>query len=530
MKTIFVLFDSLNRLAIAPYGADPQTTPNFARFARRAVTFDNHYAGSLPCMPARRDMQTGRLNMMHRPWGPLEPFDNSYARELSTAGVYTHLVTDHYHYFEPGGAGYAQAFDSWSFKRGQEYDPVTVQAAPDVAALRPRYDARHYPLERLGEGTLTHRSSDPLAYRRMQHALNAEHMTEERDYPLAQCFDASFEFLNANKDADRWLLQLECFDPHEPFLAAERFRAGDAADRPVLDWPPYEKVSGTPEEVAAVRENYGALLRMCDDYFGRLLDWMDATDAWDDTCLILSTDHGYLLGEHEWWGKNKMPCYEEVAHIPLMVWHPDHATQAGTRRAVVTQSMDLMPTLCELNGVAVPDEARGRSILPHLAEPDAPADGRCVVYGLFGGPLGICDGTYSYIHYPTSTAIDALNMYTLTPQHMTEDFSAEELSQAEMTAPLDFTKGARVMCVPVARAVKEAGFAAAAVNPAGSALYDLRVDPGQQQPITAPGTVARMQRELAAEFARHDAPPEIYDYYGLEKERLYQSTPRRSVG
>ena len=86
------MFDSLNRNAIGAYGGEAVATPNFDRFSKRAITFDKHYVGSLPCMPARRDMHTGRLNFMHRPWGPLEPFDNSYASLLSEKGIYTHIV------------------------------------------------------------------------------------------------------------------------------------------------------------------------------------------------------------------------------------------------------------------------------------------------------------------------------------------------------------------------------------------------------------------------------------------------------
>ena len=71
MRTIFVLFDSLNRRSLAPYGGTAIKTPQFTRLAQRCVTFDNHYVGSLPCMPARRDMHTGRLNFLHRGWGPL---------------------------------------------------------------------------------------------------------------------------------------------------------------------------------------------------------------------------------------------------------------------------------------------------------------------------------------------------------------------------------------------------------------------------------------------------------------------------
>ena len=530
MKTIFVIFDSLNRSSLTPYGGDANLTPNLTKFAQRAVTFDNHYAGSLPCMPARRDMHTGRLNLMHRPWGPLEPFDSSFARLLSTAGIYTHLVTDHYHYFEPGGAGYAQAFDSWVFKRGQEYDPVTVHVAPDVANLSDKYDPRHYPLQKLSAGTLTHRSAEPHAYRRMQHALNAEHMTDEKDFPLAQCFNAAFEFLNANRHADDWMLQLECFDPHEPFLSSERFHDANQDDgKPVLDWPPYEKLSESPDEIAGVRRSYRSLLRMCDDYFGRLLNWMDESGAWEDTCLIVTTDHGYLLGEHEWWGKNKMPCYEEIAHIPLLVWHPDHAGQAGSRRSAVTQTMDIMPTLLELNGVQIPDEVQGQSILPLLESPAAPTASRTVIYGLFGGPIGVTDGIHSYVHYPVVSGGSALNMYTLTPQHMTESFSPEELSKAEMVQPMGFTKGARLMRVPVARDVKEAGFAASARDVGGSVLYDLRADPGQLAPISDPDTSMRLRQEMTAEFARHEAPFELYDYYGLEGSQSELALPKRAA-
>ena len=102
-----------------------------------------------------------------------------------------------------------------------------------------------------------------------------------------------------NAEADDWFLQLECFDPHEPFTAPLRFRqAYDTAyGGKILDWPIYEKVTNSSAEIAEIRANYAALVAMCDDYFGKLLDWLDQTDAWETTALILTTDHGYLLGE-----------------------------------------------------------------------------------------------------------------------------------------------------------------------------------------------------------------------------------------
>ena len=94
MKTVFVLFDSLNRKALSCYGGKDIATPHFQRLADRSVVFDNHYVGSLPCMPARRDLHTGRLNFLHRGWGPLEPFDHSFAALLHKHHVYSHLISD----------------------------------------------------------------------------------------------------------------------------------------------------------------------------------------------------------------------------------------------------------------------------------------------------------------------------------------------------------------------------------------------------------------------------------------------------
>ena len=71
MKTVFVLFDSINRLMLEPYGSKILKTPNFQRLSEKAVTFDSHYIGSMPCMPERRDMQTGRHSFLHRSWGPM---------------------------------------------------------------------------------------------------------------------------------------------------------------------------------------------------------------------------------------------------------------------------------------------------------------------------------------------------------------------------------------------------------------------------------------------------------------------------
>ncbi|MEM6941294.1 MAG: sulfatase-like hydrolase/transferase [Pseudomonadota bacterium] len=114
---------------------------------------------------------------------------------------------------------------------------------------------------------------------------------------------------------------------------------------PILDWPSYKRLEESPEEIAELRAGYAALTTMCDSYFGRLLDLFDAHDLWQDTDLILTTDHGFLMGEHDCQAKNRMPVYDEIARFPFIMHPPGVADQSGTRRNALTQTMDLMSTL-----------------------------------------------------------------------------------------------------------------------------------------------------------------------------------------
>jgi len=67
--------------------------------ARRGVVFDNHFLGSAPCMPARRELFSGRKNeFLWKFWGAVEPFDRLLPVEAKVQGAATALITDHYHY------------------------------------------------------------------------------------------------------------------------------------------------------------------------------------------------------------------------------------------------------------------------------------------------------------------------------------------------------------------------------------------------------------------------------------------------
>lgn len=501
MRAVFVMFDSLNRHALGCYGGQHIPTPNFDRFAQRALTFDNHFVGSLPCMPARRDLHTGRLSLMHRSWGPLEPFDNSFPEILRKKGVYSHLVTDHFHYFEDGGSTYHNRYSTWDLERGQEYDPWKGIVDPPRDRFSRTYSDKHY--------------NAPGEVKRLQHQMNRESIREEADHPGPRCFARAFEFLDTNRAADDWLLQIECFDPHEPFFAPEKYRAPfrTGYNGPILDWPKYGRVNDTPEEIAEINANYAALLSMCDAYFGRLLDYFDEHDLWADTALILSTDHGFLLSEHELWGKNMMPYYDELSHIPLMIHHPGWSERAGTRSAVVTQTPDLMPTILDLFGCERPPEVCGRAIGELLEAEEAP---RTVIFGQFGGPIGATDGRYRLYLYPPDLDDESLREYTLMPTHLKGFFSGAELATGEFHPPLPFTKGAPLMRYrALTGASKAPGPDRSVFKSFGTVLYDSEADPAQTRPIEAPDVMARLTRDIVAVLEEHHATPEYYEWMGL---------------
>src|ERR1700760_1925908 len=93
-NVIVVLLDSLNRHMLGAYGGKEFETPNIDRFATGAVRFTRHYAGSLPCMPARHDILCGALDFLWKPWGSIEVWEEPITQRLRRAGVTTMLVSD----------------------------------------------------------------------------------------------------------------------------------------------------------------------------------------------------------------------------------------------------------------------------------------------------------------------------------------------------------------------------------------------------------------------------------------------------
>ena len=476
-----VMFDSLNRQMLPPYGCEWVHAPSFERLAERTVVFDNCYVGSMPCMPTRRELHTGRHNFLHRSWGPIEPFDDSMPQILHENGVYTHLVSDHYHYWEDGGSTYHSRYSSWEISRGQEGDTwkgeVKDPTIPDNL-----------------------RRTNPPLWR--SDWINRKYMQNEEDQPQAKTFKAGQEFIKNNWKEDNWFLQIETFDPHEPFFAQQKYKDlyPHEYNGPHFDWPDYAEVTETPEQVQHLRKEYAALLSMCDHYLGTIIDLMDELNMWDDTMLIVNTDHGFLLGEHGWWAKSIPPWYNELANIPLFIWDPRVKTR-GERRKALVQTIDFAPTLLDFFGVDIPPDMQGVPLEKTIAS-DAKVREACI-FGIYGGHVNIVDSHYVYMRASIRPENLPLYEYTLMPTHMRKIFSPEEFSSVELAEPFSFTKDCKVMKIEALQDQDSYRF--------GSLLFDLIKDPGQTNPIVDKDIEAKLLSSMVRITRENDAPQEQFE-------------------
>jgi arylsulfatase A-like enzyme len=494
MKAIFIILDTLRRDYLEPYGSSWVMTPSIARLAERSIVCDNHWVGSLPCMPARREFMTGRYNFLERGWGPLEPFDDVLPHQLrlrEPKKIFSHLITDHFHYFYLGGEGHNNSFNTWQFERGQEYDfwisRVDLPALPESIGIN---------------------KTAP------QNALNRFAQRDEPDLSGPRCVRHAIQWLEDNQGSDNWFLQLELYDPHEPYYVMKKYLDlyGDAWDGPVYDWPSYGVVKDTPEAVEHIKKCYAALVTMTDHWLGMLFDKLDADDRWRDTMVVLTTDHGTMLAEHQYWAKGLMPVYNEIASIPLIVHLPGSA-QAGSHATALTQTTDLMPTFLDYFGAPMPPHLHGASLRPVLEANLSvhPA----VLYGYFGMAVNVTDGRYTYFRNPIE-AETTVHAYTAMPVESHGFIPREALAAAEMGRFLGHTYNIPIYKVPQkGRAPHHQGSAEGDPYVVTHDLYDVTADPKQEHVVDDPDLHHRFESFLRDELARVQAPDEHFGRLGL---------------
>lgn len=387
MNVILILMDSLNRDYLSCYGNDWIQTPNIQRLADRGHVFDRHFIGSAPCIPARRDLFSGRREFLWRGWGQTEPFDRLLPAMAAQAGAFPAMITDHYHYWDGGdGYGYMNDFAYVDMIRGAEND-----SAGDA-------DTSRMPLPPWVETITRHRPRAGVEgfYR------NVIDMRDEMDFQSPRVMASAASWLAKNAARDKFFLHIESFDPHEPFHAPEPYRSMYGPyDESLSCWPPYQNKEAAkayaeghlPGEPDFVRAQYAGKLTMADRHLGRVLDALDAQNLWDNTAVILTTDHGYELFEHGRYGKS-YPHMHTSANIPLVIWHPNLPGR-GARVSALTTTTDLYATVLDLLGHPDPTGPDSRSLLPCLQSPGR-AHRDHVTFGVFGTGAGFYDGEHTF--------------------------------------------------------------------------------------------------------------------------------------
>jgi arylsulfatase A-like enzyme len=336
--------------------------------------------------------------------------------------------------------------------------------------------------------------------------VNRSYMPTVEDQSQAKTFALGLEFIQTNHQQDNWFLQIETFDPHEPFFTHQKYKDlyPHDYDGPHFDWPNYKRVEETPEQVEHLRYEYTALVSMCDEYLGQVLDMMDELDMWPDTMLIVITDHGFLLGEHDWWAKCVQPFYNQVAHAPLFIWDPRCGCQNQRRQSLV-QMIDMPATLLEYFGVERPPDMQGVPLQETIASDASVRE--AALFGQHGLHVNCTDGRYVYMRAPANPENEPLYDYTLMPTHMRGLFRVDELQNVQLAEPFSFTKGCRTMKVETRPGVNPHQF--------GTMLFDLQTDPKQEHPLDDPAAEEMMVKHLIRLMKENDAPPEQFERLGL---------------
>lgn len=322
MKVLVLVINGLHCGPIGAYGNDWVGTPAFDRLAAEGIVFDQHFADAPSAAGARQSWRTGRYHLPIQGAAPAVP-PRDLLESLRTGGMATVLVCE--------GVPPAGFTDGWE----------------DVNIVEPK-----------------------------------------RDEPaLEAVLEAVGEALDALEDKESWLLWVEWNTVRPPWQFPDEFFEGVSSDEndseaeeeeaapdeelePMTPWldPQPGPLDDDPDDAHFLRlqETYAAAVRYADAGLEQLLENLD-----DDVTLFVTSDCGTVLGEHGVVGVPRPRLHEELLHLPLLVRLPG-SDAAGSRVAALTQSLDLLPTLLDLFGVAIPPEAHGRSLVPLIHGDETP--------------------------------------------------------------------------------------------------------------------------------------------------------------
>lgn len=376
MNTILVILDSLRKDHVGIYGNEWIQTPHLDAFGHSAAVFDRAYPESLPTLPVRRALHTGRRTFPFTGyrrrkgdrvaalgWAPIPEDQITLAEALARHAVNTAFITDTYHQFKPS-MNFHRGFRQFSWIRGQEMDAYRTGGDVDARIDEHLFSKQAWMFSRV-----------PLLE---QYFKNTQARREERDYFAPRVFREAMAWLDENAHEGSFFLVVDSFDPHEPWDPPEKYRklypgAQDYAGNKIItssygDLDPY-----APGELDYMRACYAGEVTLVDAWFGKFVAKVDELGLRDDTLIVVVSDHGHQLGEHGITGKVPWGLYPELVDLVLMVSKPG----APPRRVPeIVYNLDVVPAILAHHHLAPADlpGMDARDVTPLVTgTPDWPA-------------------------------------------------------------------------------------------------------------------------------------------------------------
>ena len=406
-NVLLITIDQLTAEALDGPLAAAAHTPALDRLAASGTVFENHFTVTVPCGPARASLLTGLYAMNHRAirnGTPLAGHHVTLGTEARKAG------------YEPLLFGYSDVTPDPTWMNPEDPDLRSYEGvAPGFRELvEMRFDhAREWPADLRAKGypvEIGEAAPVPEVYRPAGDVSDprAPALYRAEDSDTAYLTNRTLAALDIRRNAP-WMAHLTYLRPHPPLIAPEPYNTlVDPADvpMPVYDRPDHPFLHGwfqdqqmrglyhgfdgdcaalSDHQVATLRAVYLGLLAEVDHHVGRILDWLDQTDQAGRTLVILTADHGEMLGHKRMWGKESM--FDPALRVPLIIRDPASAAR-GQRVSALTESVDLAPTVLRWLGRTPPEAMDGHSLLPLLRREDPPDWRRATFHEMeFGHPL-----------------------------------------------------------------------------------------------------------------------------------------------
>jgi len=392
-KILFIVIDQLRADCVQGALADAISLPNLQALMAEGVTFSKHYSVTVPCGPARASLLTGLYAMNHRSvrnGAPLDATLDTLPKELRKAGLepllfgYTDTSADPRGLSanDPALTSYEGVMPGFKELLVMQWDT----SYPWVASLI----AKGYSLPAFDHAHLYHPVS-PESARPAAITDPAPYRAEDSD--TAFLTDQAIAALSL-RQREPWCAHVNYIRPHPPFVAPAPYNAmyvRDALPKPVAapsvsderavhpiidatfakpDRPslvtgfdlPWDAM--TADQVQDVRAVYLGLVTEVDAAIGRLVESLKTSGQYDDTLIVVTADHGEMLGDHWLWEKTCF--YDPAFHVPLIILDPRRRETAGQVVETFTESIDIAPTLLDWLGKEAPLGFDGRSLLPFL--------------------------------------------------------------------------------------------------------------------------------------------------------------------